>query len=313
MSISEDKHTGLLPERAFKRVGGRVTREGGGGGGGPTTSTTNTSNLPEYLRPYVEQNVAAAQSIAGTPYQAYQGQQVAGFNQNQVNTQANIMGMQTPGQYGAANQGTLDAMNSSWNNPGTAQSFMNPYQQNVTDIAKAEAARQSGIQGTQSDAQFAHAGAFGGSRQGIVDAERGRTLQQQQDVLQMQGANQAYNTGMQQYNAQQQQLLGASNQLSNMGGQQQAGNLALLNAQSGVGAQQQALQQQYDTQGQINFQNQNDYQKQQANWMSGIIHGTPVTANSNVQQFQAAPNTTAQLAGLGIAGIGAYQASQQQQ
>jgi hypothetical protein len=299
----------MLPDRAFQKLGRRMTKEGGGSSG-PTSSTTNTSNLPPYLEPYVTRNVAAAEAIGGTPYQAYQGQQIAGFNQNQTNTQANIMGMQTPGQYDPANKGTLDVMNNSWTNAGTAQSFMNPYQQNVTDIAKAEASRQAAIQGTQSDAQFAHAGAFGGSRQGIVDAERERNLALQQEQIQMQGANNAYNTGMQQFNTQQQTNLGAANQLSNLGAQQQAGNLNLLNAQAGVGAQQQALQQAYDTQAQTNFQNQVDYQKQQANWMAGIIHGTPVTASSNVQNYQAPPNTAAQLTGLGIAGLGAYQATQ---
>lgn len=303
----------MLPERAFQKLGRRMTLEGGGGGGGgPTTSTTNTSNLPSYLEPYVTRNVAAAESVAGTPYQAYQGQQIAGFNQNQTNTQANIMGMQTPGQYQPANQATLDTMNNSWNNPGTAQSFMNPYQQNVTDIAKSEAARQSDIQGTNDASKFASSGAFGGSRQGVVDAERERNLGIQQNQIQQQGSNQAYQQGQQQYNTQQQQQLAGANQLSNLGTQQQTGNLALLGAQAGVGGQQQALQQSQDTQGQTNFQNQVDYQKQQANWMAGIIHGTPVTASSNVQNYQAPPNTGAQLAGLGIAGLGAYGASQNQ-
>ena len=308
MSISDKD---MLPEGAFQKVGRKMILCGGGSPSqGPTQMTTNTSNLPDYLQPYVTRNVAAAESVAGTPYQAYQGEQVAGFNQNQANTQANIMGMQTPGQFAPANQATLDVMNKSWTNPGTAASYMNPYQQNVTDIAKYEAARQSGIQGTQDASTFANAGAFGGSRQGVVDAERERNLGVLQNQIQQQGANQAYQTGMQQYNTEQQQLAGAANQLSNLGAQQQQSNLSLLGAQAGVGAQQQALQQAYDTQAQANFQNQVDYQKQQANWMAGIIHGTPVTANSNVQQFQAPPNTTAQLAGLGIAGLGAYQASQ---
>ena len=34
---------------------------GGGGGGQPTTSTTNTSNIPEYARPYVETMLGATQ------------------------------------------------------------------------------------------------------------------------------------------------------------------------------------------------------------------------------------------------------------
>ena len=41
---------------------GGVARGGsGGGGGGPTYSTTQTSNIPEYARPYVETMLGTAQ------------------------------------------------------------------------------------------------------------------------------------------------------------------------------------------------------------------------------------------------------------
>jgi len=309
MSIHESRIDGLLPESAFQKLGRHMTKEGGGSSG-PTSTTTNTSNLPPYLEPYVTRNVAASEAIAGTPYQAYGGQRIAGFNPNQAATQANIMGMRTPGQFAPATQGTLDVMNKSWTDPGMAQQFMNPYQQNVTDIAKREAQRQSDIQGVGEAAQFAKAGAFGGSRQGVVEAERQRNLAQQMQDIQAQGANQAYQQSMQQYNQQQQQLMGAAGQLGGLGTAQQQADLQRYATQAGVGAQQQALTQQQMEQAYQDFINQRDYQKQQANWMAGIIHGTPVTAQSNVLQYQQPPNTTAQLAGLGIAGLGAYQASQ---
>lgn len=283
----------------------------GGKGGQPQTPTNQTvtqTNLPTYLEPYVTRNVAAAESVASTPYQAYGGQRLADFTPGQQAVQQNVMGMQTPGQFGVANQATTDVLSNSWTNPGTAAAFMNPYQQNVTDIAKREAQRQSDIQGVASDAQFAKAGAFGGSRQGIIDAERQRNLAQQQQDIQAQGANQAYQQGMQQYNAQQAQTAGAAQQLAGLGTAQQQADLARLGAQGAVGAQQQALTQQGLEQQYQDFLNQRDYGKQQANWMAGIIHGTPYTAQSNVTGYTAAPNTAGQLAGLGIAGLGAYNA-----
>jgi len=281
----------------------------GGGGGGPTSTTVTNSSLPAYLQPYVEQNIAAAQGVANQPYQAYGGQRIAGFNANQAGTQANIMGMQTPGQFTPANAATADIMNSSWANPDTAAAFMNPYQQNVTDIAKREASRQAAMQGTADAAKFAKAGAFGGSRQGIVDAERERNLGQQMNDIQMQGANQAYQTGMQQYNIQNQTQLGAANQLANLGTAQQQADLARFGAQAGVGAEQQALTQQGLSQDYQDFLNQRDYGKQQAAWMSSILHGTPTPTDTSTQVYTPPPNVAGQLTGLGIAGVGAYNAA----
>ena len=288
------------------RIGRSICFGGGSPPGPPTSSTTNTSNLPEYLEPYVTRNIAAAEAAAGATYQPYRGNQNAGFNANQQAVQGATMAMQTPGQFGVANQATTDVLNNSWTNPGTAQAFMNPYQQNVTDIQKREAARQSDIQGTNTDAQFAKAGAFGGSRQGIVDAERQRNLAQQQNDIQAQGSNQAYQQGMQQYNAQQVQTAAAANQLANLGTSQQQGDLARLGAQAGVGAEQQALEQQGLTTQYNDFLNQRDYAKQQIGWESSVLHGTPAASNSNVVTATPGPNGLSQAVGLGIAGLGAY-------
>ena len=45
----------------------------------------------------------------------------------------------------------------SFTRPGSAEAYMSPYMQNVVDVQKREAARQSAIQGTQQQAQATHA------------------------------------------------------------------------------------------------------------------------------------------------------------
>jgi hypothetical protein len=62
-------------------------------------------------------------------------------------------------------------------NPASAQAFMNPYQQSVTQEALKEYDRQAQIaqQGLATAAQ--KAGAFGGSRMGVQEAELGKNLQ----------------------------------------------------------------------------------------------------------------------------------------
>ena len=291
------------------RIGRNVCFGGGGGQSQPSSTTTLTSNLPTYLEPYVTRNVASAEAVANKPYEAYSGQRIAEFNPNQHNVQSGIMGLQTPGQYGQATQATQGVMGGSWTDPGVASQFMNPYQQSVTDIAKREATRQAGIQGTKRDAQFATAGAFGGSRQGIADAEAQRNLMQQQNDIQMQGSNQAYQQGMGQYNAQQGLQLQGANQLASLGGQQQQADLARYGAQAGVGQQQQAQTQQQQDLAYQDFINQRDYGKTQAGWMSGLLHGATAPIPTSSQTTLPAPNVASQLTGIGIAGLGAYNAS----
>ena len=82
----------------------------------------------------------------------------------------------------------------SFTQPGTADAYMSPYMQSVVDIQKREAARQSGIQGTQQQAQAAQAGAFGGSRDAIMRAERERNLAQQMGDIQATGSQAGFKT-----------------------------------------------------------------------------------------------------------------------
>lgn len=56
-----------------------------------------------------------------------------------------------------------------------------------------------------------------------------------------------------------------------------------------------------------NFVNQRDYDRQMLNFYGGILRGVPVSANSDVRVSQAS-NPLSQIAGLGVAGLGAYNA-----
>ena len=61
--------------------------------------------------------------------------------------------------------------------PGAAQAFMDPYQQNVTQEALKEIRRQGDIAKQAQSAQAIKAGAFGGAREGVVRAETERGIQ----------------------------------------------------------------------------------------------------------------------------------------
>lgn len=61
--------------------------------------------------------------------------------------------------------------------PSSAQAFMNPYQEQVTQNALREMRRQADIAENQAAAQAVAAGAFGGTREGVQRAETERGIQ----------------------------------------------------------------------------------------------------------------------------------------
>jgi hypothetical protein len=76
--------------------------------------------------------------------------------------------------------------------PAAYRQFMSPYQQTVTDLQIQAAQRQADIARAQRGSQAARAGAFGGARQAIENAEAQRALETQMQNIQAQGLQQAY-------------------------------------------------------------------------------------------------------------------------
>lgn len=167
-------------------------------------------------------------------------------------------------QMGPAQQVTTQ----SFAQPGSSQAYMSPYMQDVVAAQQREAVRASDIQRTQNQAAATRAGAFGGSRQGIVEAERQRNLGTQLGDIQLAGLQQAFQQAQNQFNVEQQARLAAqqSNQQAgltvggqNLSAQQQANvqNQAAALQTQGMNAQQamqaalanQQMQGQYGIQG----------------------------------------------------------------
>ena len=252
----------------------------GKGGGAPTqtSSTVQNTNVPEYARPYVENMLGATQQqlfkmdgnqITGfQPYKAYGGTYDEAGNQTAYDPSKAIAGFSPMQQQAMAMA----------NGPeGFAQNvggYMSPYMQNVVDVQKREAARQSGIMGTQQQAQATQAGAFGGSRDAIQRAERERNLSQQMGDIQAQGSQAAFANAQQQFNT----------------------NLGQMNA---AGALQQQNQQQAINQAMQDYANAQQYPLMQLGTMSNMLRGLPMQAQTT-QQYQAQANPITQ----GIGAIG---------
>jgi len=195
--------------------------------------------------------------------------------------------------------------------PGSAEAYMSPYMQNVVDIQKREAQRQSGIQGTQQQAQAAQAGAFGGGRDAIMRAERERNLSQQMGDIQATGSQAAFQQAQQQFNAEQQARLqaqqanqqagltvGAQNLGAKLGVQQLGTQTGLQTALANLNSRQQAAVQNQAAQLQTQGMNaQQALQAALANQQMGYNVGAQnLSALLGVQQLGSGQNLQAQLA-----------------
>jgi hypothetical protein len=113
-------------------------------------------------------------------------------------------------------------------------SYMSPYMQGAVDPAIKEAKRQAEIANQAIGAKAAQAGAFGGSRQGLMESELQRNLLNQIGTIQGQGLQKAYESGLGQFNTEQQRALEAQK----MGEQsrQFGAELGLKGLQTGIQA-----------------------------------------------------------------------------
>ena len=142
------------------------------------------------FRSYAQDLLGQAQAYTNLPYQAYTGTQVAGFSPLQQQSYDYASQLTSSPQLqdatALAGQAGLGALNTQYTYQPSdftseqAQKYMSPYMQNVVDVQQQQAKRQAAIQNQAMQAQAANAGAFGGGRQGIMQAQANAELQRNQ-------------------------------------------------------------------------------------------------------------------------------------
>lgn len=297
------------------------------GGSSPQQSNVTQTDIPEWLKPYTITNVESAQEAITKPYQDF-GPDVAKFSFSQEQAQKDILALDTPTAFGKAQNtlgqiadlstaptytaGTFDA--------ATAQQFMDPYMQAVVNQQKAEIQKDYARQANVNAAQAVKAGAFGGGREGAERAVAQDEMLDRMAEVQAKGTQQAYQTGMAQFNQEQQalqqqtQIAQQSQQIAAQAAQSQAQvataqaemDQAILKLQNAVGAEQQAQAQRELDSAKARFESARDYDRQNIMFMNAVLRGTPMGSTSTSSQFSAT-NPYAQAVGAGIAGLGAYQ------
>ena len=269
----------------------------GGGGGGSAPVQSGSSVVTQREAPGVEARKLAlydeAAKLAAQPVSLPAIQAAPA-------TAAEQAAFQTAGQTGtgqAALTSGIAAIQGA-QTPGISQ-FFNPYQSFVTD----EINRQAQMAQNRLGAQAVQAGAFGGARQGVAQAELERARLSQVGLAQQAGFQQALGAAQrqQQLGLQSGQLLGA------LGGQQQA--LRLQDIQAGLqagGAQrgiaQAGLEAARQTQLQRSFE-----PFQRIEFLKGILTNLPTTQSSITATTAPGSNPLAQALGTGLGAYSAYQ------
>ena len=291
--------------------------DGGSAPPAQPSSVTQTQDLPDWAIPYAQEVLGKGSALSQAPYQAYQGERIAQFTPLQ---QRAFQGAATMGPSAATGEAVTRALGTSYDPYATGQfrtqasQYMDPYIQNVLDIQQREAQRQADIAGTQRGAQAVQSGAFGGSRQAIMDAEAARNLALQKGDIQARGLQDAFSRGQTQFNTEQQLreqsrqygaglgLQGLQTALTGAGQQFQQG-IDVNKLQAGYGTQQQQqvqniLGQQYE-----DFLAQKKFPYQQLEFQSNLLRGTP--SGSTQTMYSPGPSASSQLVGLGTAAYGA--------
>lgn len=193
--------------------------------------------------------------------------------------------------------------------PEGIASYMNPYQQAIQD----EIMRAYDIQSQQVAGQAVGAGAFGGGRAAIQQAEVGRNLAQALAASQAQNFIQA-------------QQAAEREQARKMAAGQQLGQLGLQQAALGETAQKQGLmdiQTQFDIGKQLQAQDQATLEAQRQSelaqlyepyqrygFLSDIYKGAPTTQQTLATATSPSVSPAQQFLGLGIAGLSAAAGAQ---
>lgn len=209
------------------------------------TTTAEESSLSSWAGPYVTQMLGRGAAASNMPYTAYERPLTAGASELQTKAFQGLGALQVP-------------TAGSFTDAGVAAKYMSPFLEGALTPQVAAARRQADISAQQLQSQYGKAGAYGGSRQGVAEAELQRGLLDRVSGI--------YGTGYE--NAFQQ----AQDQFNN----EQRYGLDVLGAQRAGGAEQRNIEQQGILADMAQFEQERDYPMKQVQFMQSLLQGLPL-------------------------------------
>lgn len=239
------------------------------------------SSLSNWAGPYVTNMLGMGQALAQQPYQAYQGPLTAGTTQAQQQAFSGIAGLAVPTeQMGAYTPQSFTA-------EGTAQQYMSPYLQAALDPQLEEARRQATISRIADAGRLSKAGAFGGSRQAIMESEGQRNLLRNMADITGEGYQRAFEQAQAQFNTEQDRARQAQETLNRYG-------LDALRQQATMGAEERAIEQGAIDAAKRQFEEERLFPYKQVQFMQSLLQDLPLEAQ---QRSYIEPSQLSQFSG----------------
>jgi hypothetical protein len=228
--------------------------------------TGRESSLSNWAGPYVTDMLGRGQALADQPYEAYSGPLTAGQSELQTQAFEGLAGLAIPtDQMGAYTPQQFTAE--------SAQQYMNPYLQAALNPQLDEARRQAEIQRVQDAGRLTKAGAYGGSRQAIMESEANRNLLQNMSAITGEGYRTAYDTAMGQFNTEQDREMAAQEAANTYG-------LSALRDIADMGATQRGITSEGITADKAQFEEERDFPYKQVQYMQSLLQDLPISAQS---------------------------------
>lgn len=336
----------------------------GKGSSAETGGTQRNISLPDYADPYFSRMLKGAEEatqpfypddpelygdLAGkSTYLPYGGERLAGSGdygdintsramvrgiaENPIAGLTDATGLQKRGMAGLESLAEYDPASYTARQftPEEAQTYMDPYMQSVVDVQKRRAIEDFGRGQAERDAKAVGAGAFGGSRQAVMQGMAEEGLADRLGDIQATGSQAAYDQALRAFDADRaaqrdaatfgeasrqfgagqglagyQAALDAGRGLVDYGERARAADIQGAQLLETIGADLRAEDQARLDLAYQDFLSQRDYPMRQYERFAGILSGVPIQPDVSTTTYQSY-NPIQQALGTGISALGLY-------
>jgi len=238
---------------------------------------TVETTVPQFQQQQYQDIYQQARGLAQQPFIPYTGPQVAGFSPDELRAFG-----ATRQQFGRAQQFDPFAQRQElMQQPAPSllgadiSAYRSPFEQQVVDVALGDIQRQADIAQQRAQEQAIRAGAFGGSRGAILEAEAARPYAEQVARVAPQLRQAGFEQAQRAAESDIERQLRQQQFQAGLIGQQEQAQRAAVSGLLGTGAQQRALQQQALGAGRGEFERALRYPQQQFGLLSQALSGIP--------------------------------------
>jgi len=252
---------------------------------------SETESLSSWAAPYVTDMLGKGQALSNMPFTAYSGPLTAG--QSGLQTQAfqglanltvptsNMGAIGAGGSFTGAGYAAPTAAQAAAGETGTytpasgdiLQQYMTPYLQGALQPQYDAARRQAQIAAQNLQSQYGKAGAYGGSRQGVAEAELQRGLLDRMAGITGTGYQQAFEQAQNQFNEEARRQMEAQ-ELTNRYG------FDVLREQQAGGATQRGIEGEGIAADYAQFTEERDFPYKQVQYQQSLLKDLPIGQTS---------------------------------